>query len=190
MEVYLIRHTSPKVEKGICYGQTDIPLLENFTQEAEKVIKNLPDQFDTIFTSPSSRCKELAKMLSGKELILDNRLMEMNFGDWEMKKWNDIDQSILNAWMADFVNIKATNGESIVELNNRVSEFMEELSAKDYKRVAIVSHAGVIRSILVGITEMPLSNAFKLTFDYGSVSKININRENCYKNVEFINKVN
>ena len=34
MEIYLIRHTKPKVGKGICYGQTDLEIDEtSFEQE-------------------------------------------------------------------------------------------------------------------------------------------------------------
>ena len=34
MEIYLIRHTSPLVEKGVCYGQADLALnLDLFETE-------------------------------------------------------------------------------------------------------------------------------------------------------------
>ena len=26
MEIYLVRHTTPNIKKGICYGQTDIDI--------------------------------------------------------------------------------------------------------------------------------------------------------------------
>ena len=36
MEVILIRHTSVDVPKGVCYGQTDVPLRDSFEEEASK----------------------------------------------------------------------------------------------------------------------------------------------------------
>ena len=38
-----------------------------------------------IFSSSLKRCKKLASQLS-KDFIIDSRLKELNFGDWEMKK--------------------------------------------------------------------------------------------------------
>lgn len=35
MKIYLIRHTTPHIEKGICYGQTDLDVAETFNNEAE-----------------------------------------------------------------------------------------------------------------------------------------------------------
>jgi len=44
-EIYLIRHTTPKVEKGICYGQTDLNLADTFEQEKERILKIIPKIF-------------------------------------------------------------------------------------------------------------------------------------------------
>ena len=52
-----------------------------------------------------------------------DRLMEMNFGDWEMKNWNDIPPEQLNPWMEDFVNIRASNGESFIDYMNESKPF-------------------------------------------------------------------
>jgi hypothetical protein len=104
MEVYLIRHTTPKVDKGICYGQSDISCTDSFMEEAARIIKNLPERFDAVYSSPLIRCSCLAENLAKPDSILiDSRLMEVNFGLWEMKKWDDIDKSLLDVWMKDFV---------------------------------------------------------------------------------------
>ena len=60
MEIYLIRHTAPDIEKGICYGQTDLELAHTFSVEAREVLKQLPNQFDAVYTSPLKRYKQLA----------------------------------------------------------------------------------------------------------------------------------
>ena len=41
MEIYLVRHTTPAIEKGVCYGQTDLNVAETFEEEVELVLKNL-----------------------------------------------------------------------------------------------------------------------------------------------------
>ncbi|HSD14044.1 MAG TPA: histidine phosphatase family protein, partial [Flavobacterium sp.] len=103
----------------------------------------------------------------------DARLMEMNFGNWEMKKWDDINPEELNPWMKDYVHIKVPNGESFTELYNRVVDFAETAFHSDVKKpIVVVSHAGVIRSFLCKINNLPLKEAFQNKVEFGSVVKI------------------
>jgi alpha-ribazole phosphatase len=103
----------------------------------------------------------------------DKRLMEMNFGDWEMKNWNNIPQEQLNPWMEDFVNIKVSNGESFVELHERTGDFLsEKKSNKIIHPIIIVAHAGIIRSFLCHHSSLPLKDAFQNKVDFGEVIRI------------------
>lgn len=185
MDVILIRHTTPRVEKGICYGQTDLELADTFMQELEVLKDKLPKQCDIIYSSPLKRCKELANQL-GEGVRTDNRLMEMDFGNWEMKLWNDIPQDELNPWMADFVNVGVPGGESFQEMIARVDEFLAEMLARDHKRILIVSHAGVIRAALGFFLGIPPENVFRLNIDYGGVSEVSVKRGMYH--VKYINR--
>jgi len=111
VEIYLIRHTSPAVEKGICYGQTDIGLSTDFESCATKIIHSLPSDISAIYSSPSKRCTLLADLLPfSLKVKIDLNLLELNFGDWEMKKWDDI--SPQEPWFSDYINTKVPGGES------------------------------------------------------------------------------
>ena len=190
MQINLIRHTTPDIAKGTCYGQSDIPLLDSFQQEYMSLIKHLPEKVDVVYSSPLKRCTQLAKQLkSVGGVIEDKRLMEMNFGDWEMKNWDAIEHKSLNKWMQDFVNVKVPNGENFLELHARVNHFVDELVKQEHKTVAIVTHAGVIRSVIARVLEIPLNNAFKIPVNYASVTRLNIAGDNCFSNLEFLNKV-
>jgi alpha-ribazole phosphatase len=192
MEIYLIRHTSPDpgFSKGICYGQSDIPLAETFHSETVKLLNHFPESFAAVYSSPMGRCFTLAELIRSKQqVITDKRLLEMNFGDWETKKWDEIDQGLLNEWMKDFVNTSVPNGENFLGLNDRVSGFMNDLAKMNYEKVAIVTHAGVIRSVLCQVLEIPLRNAFKIPVDYGSISKITIDEKSCFQSIKYINKI-
>jgi len=191
MEVYLIRHTTPHSDfsKGNCYGQSDIPLAETFYTEIDKLLTHLPESFDVVYSSPRNRCYKLAQFINAKQLIItDKRLLEMNFGDWEMQKWDEINQESLNEWMKDFVNVQVPNGENFIDLNNRVNHFIDELTKKNYERVAIVTHAGVIRSCIIRVLEIPLRNAFKIPVDYSSITKIDFGADNCSDSLKILNK--
>ncbi|MFH0702917.1 MAG: alpha-ribazole phosphatase [bacterium] len=175
MEIYLIRHTSPNIEKGICYGQSNIDLSTDFEKEFEVINKNLQNIEDLFFySSPLKRCSALAKYLSKSSFISDKRLMEINFGDWELKNWDSINKKDFQLWVDDFVSVSCPNGESFNDLYLRSINFFEELIKKNHKKVAIITHAGVMRSIISYILEIPLKKSVLLKIDYGSILKIRI----------------
>lgn len=172
MEVYLVRHTETVCEKGICYGQADVGLLEPFMEQFEIIKKQIPEDA-LIYSSPLQRCTVLADYLSDANYQTDSRLMEMNFGDWEMQNWDAIPQKEINPWMNDFVNVKVPSGESFTELYTRVVDFTEIAFQSDRtKPIVLVTHAGVIRSILCKISDLSLKDAFQNKVDFGQVIKI------------------
>lgn len=174
MEIYLIRHTTPEIEKGICYGQTDIPLANSFENEIEEILKKHSFHSDEfiVYSSPLQRCKLLAETLFDATIHYDKRLMELNFGDWELQKWDDINKIHLNRWMKDFVNVSCPNGESYVNLYDRVLQFIQSLHSEPTKKIAIVTHAGVIRAFLVAYNNTDLKDSFIYNVGYGEVSII------------------
>ncbi|MCO6498893.1 MAG: alpha-ribazole phosphatase [Vicingus serpentipes] len=176
MEIYLIRHTTPQIEKGICYGQTDILVSNSFKEECQIIGLKLREILnDTpIYCSPLSRCYGLAKELSNIQPIIDDRLMEMNFGDWELKPWHKIEKKSLNKWMKDFINVPCPNGESYQTLHCRVSEFIKELKQTKLEKVIIITHGGVIRSILSYIQQSPLEESFETEVNYSSIFKLKL----------------
>ncbi len=193
MEIYLIRHTPVNVKEGIFYGQSDVDPSNTFEKEAEEIKTKLNPQKNMIFySSPLKRCLLLAKKLSPTDPIIDPQLKELNFGGWELKRWDEVDQVLLKKWMDDFVHVNPPNGgESYLDLYKRISEFFLELIKEKQEQIVIVAHAGVIRSIIALVLEMPLNNLFSLEIDYSSISKIivNFDKENkpFYK-IKFMNK--
>lgn len=185
MEIYLIRHTTPQVEKGICYGQTDLALANTFSAELERLKAHLPDSFDLVYTSPLKRCAQLAHTLSG-ETLSDVRLKEMDFGDWEMRPWGDIPSEILNPWMQDFVNIPVPGGESFGQLIERVNAVWQEISHQTVERVLVVTHGGVIRSVLGAVLAMDPKHFFSMEIDYGGVSLVKGNGD--FFKVKYFNR--
>lgn len=69
MEIYLIRHTTPAIKKGLIYGRMDVPLAASFDQEKEVILKQLPSRLDAIYSSPSKRCCALADTLSARYMF-------------------------------------------------------------------------------------------------------------------------
>ena len=175
MEIILVRHTTPNIEKGICYGQADIGVTDTFLEEIQPILKEVivNDSETVYYSSPLQRCKLLAEKLSDT-VIFDDRLKELDFGDWELQKWDDINKTELDVWMQDFVNVAATNGESYIDLHARSVKFLEEIKTLNKKRVVIVTHAGIIRSLCSYINKSALENSFDLKLNYGHIIKFTL----------------
>lgn len=173
MDVYLIRHTMVAVETGICYGQTDVPLASSFEAECEEVRTKLPQVHEmTVYSSPLQRCRMLAEQLYPGPVRIDDRLLEMHFGFWEGQSWDDIGDAQLREWMDDFVHQRCLGGESFRDLFDRVVAFWHDLESQNSTDTLIVTHGGVIRSLLAYLLGIPLENVMRLIIDFGSVTKI------------------
>lgn len=181
-----------KLDNKVCYGQSDIDLADTFESEIDDLKKKIAISPQMVFySSPLKRCFLLAKKLSQSDPIIDKRLIEISFGDWELKKWDSINKAEFQNWLDDFIFKKCPNGESYFDLFNRARDFFKEVVKKEHKKVVIITHSGVIRSIFSYILKISLKNSFIIQIDYGGVSKININHSKDIElliNIEYINK--
>jgi alpha-ribazole phosphatase len=174
----------------MCYGRTDLPLVSDFQKEFVKIFSKLKAPINRIYSSPSRRCKELAEFLSkesNQTVEYSDLLMELNFGSWEGKLWNEIPRTESDYWMKDFVNQRTPNGESYLDLSKRISDFLDGIlkTIPSNSKIGIVTHAGAIRSFLCQLASIPLESGFRFDLDYGSVSKISIDKNG----TEFFSKV-
>lgn len=171
--IYLIRHTTPLIEKGMCYGQTDIAVTDTFHEEAEAIKPLIPGAIELVYSSPLLRCTLLAEHLFPNHTItLEKNLMEIHCGEWEMQHWDSIPGEVIDPWMKDFVNMPFPGGENYIQLHQRVTSCFEKIASLQ-KPVAIVAHGGVLRSILSHITDTPLKESFgAFGLSYGCVVKL------------------
>jgi len=189
MIIYLIRHTKPDIPANTCYGQSDIGVIDSsFQHEVKRMKAMLPvSKWGTIYTSPLKRCFCLAKELSRAtcKIRVDERLKELNFGKWELKRWDEIDDIEMIEWGQDFIDKSPPEGESFAQLYKRTTSFWKELIAKRHQMAAVFTHGGIIKALLSHILEMPLKNSFSFQLNYGEILKIETNEHNMYQ-VEFL----
>ena len=103
MQCYLIRHTTPKVAIGVCYGQLDLDVTDSFSQEAQAVLAKFKGDHPAVcYSSPLQRCAKLAETLPFGRPQHDERLKELNFGAWEGQVWDDIPRHEIDHWWSDF----------------------------------------------------------------------------------------
>ena len=181
MKIVLVRHTSVDVSKEVCYGYTDVPLKETFEEEATVVGRNLEAMgiaFDAVFCSPLSRCRKLAAFC-GYSAVDDSRLMELNFGDFEMMTFDDIYKDPRSkSFYEDFFNNRVPNGESFGDQLQRVRSFLEQLKsgslAPGAENVLLFTHGGVLlcAQIVAGVVKR--DEAFDKLTPYGGIVTITI----------------
>ncbi len=175
MEVYLIRHTSVDVPQGTCYGFSDVPLKSSFQREAAATRLRLNGlHFDCVYTSPLSRAARLAAFCGHPDALRDDRLKEMNMGEWEMQRFDDITDKRLQAWYDDYLNLPATGGESFRHLYARVSAFLDELRQQPFRRVAVFAHGGVLICARAYAGELSPELGFNDLTPYGGVVSISL----------------
>jgi len=177
MEIYLVRHTTPQIEAGVCYGQTDLDVADSFAQECEVLYEKLRHLTEAaVYSSPLKRCSQLAAAVTARlafaSAVHDHRLMELHFGEWELKRWDDIPRGLIDVWAQEHVMQAPPQGESYHALHLRARDFLEEVSANKHAAAVIFTHAGVIRALLAEVLNLPLMHAFKLQIGYGSVTKL------------------
>lgn len=175
MQIVFVRHTSVDVPRGTCYGQTDVPLAPSFPEEAASTRDRLAayKHFDAVYSSPLSRAVRLANFCGYDAPTLDNRLKEMNMGDWEMKKYDEIDDPNLAKWYADYMHERTTGGESFPDLYQRVASFLDELLSSNYQRVVVFAHAGVLMAAGIYAKCFTETDCFEHQTPYGGVMEIN-----------------
>lgn len=174
MEFYLVRHTRVAVPRGTFYGHTDVELGGNLEEDFNRINRRLPKDGFVIYSSPSRRCMTLAEKFPETQIVADKRLMELNFGDWEMKTMEELQSREFDHWFQNFVDVACPNGESFRELYNRSVAAFDDICKKKQPKNVIIAHGGVVRALLSHILEFPLKNAFSLYIAFGSVTKIRI----------------
>ena len=150
-ELVLIRHgeTAWNQQKRL-QGRADVPL----TAAARTALarRRLPPRFRGAawFASPLSRAVETAGLLGADGLIIEPRLIEMDFGAWEGHRLAELRADADGEMTANEhrgLDLRPPGGESPRQVQDRLRPWFAERAAEGGLNVA-VSHKGVIRAVL------------------------------------------
>ena len=183
MKLFFLRHTSLNVDIDVFYGQTDLDVSDRFEQEVKLIQKKIKNfNIDTnsikVYSSPLKRCIKLTNKLT-ENYIIDERIKEMNLGDWEMKKMSSISNKEKLDWENNLLSFKIPNGESNNEFLKRLKSFLEDIF-KLNEDALIVCHAGSINGMLSLLTKEPFDKMVKNYWElikHGSLSLIELKNE-------------
>lgn len=164
--LYLIRHGETDWNaRRLLQGRRDIPL--NAVGQGQAVVSGtclkwlLPDATTVDFiASPLGRTRQTMEIirqqlgLDAADYRTDERLVEINFGEWEGLDWQQIAErqpERYQARQADPLNFIPTDGENYPHVFERVGSLLNSLQ----RDTVLVAHAGVLRSCLALLTDLP-----------------------------------
>lgn len=157
MKVWITRHGQTDLnKKQLMQGVYDEPLNETGIAQAEETRKKIGDmKFDAVYCSPLKRAKKTAMIIGGvseEELIVDPRIIEINFGKYEKKSYKKLGPFMTLYWMLPEIIPAPKTVEPVSSMVKRSRSFIEDLKKEDYENVLVVCHGGIIRA-LCGVLE-------------------------------------
>ena len=163
MKIYIVRHGETALNaKAVMQGRLDEPLNENgralaaLTGQAMKGFR-----FACCISSPLNRAIETAEIIlreSGNDIpiSLDDRILELDFGDLEGKKLSEMGEEGTLFYTDPFHFAGFPNGETIPDVCKRTQEFLKELVAKDDGKTYLIStHGCAMRAMVNYLSEDP-----------------------------------
>jgi alpha-ribazole phosphatase len=180
MDLTIVRHSiSTDNHGGLVSGAgSNVDLSAEGVAYAEAVSQAYDwQQFDQIFCSPMVRAKHTAKILVGDEAPIkyDERLSEMNFGDWE-----GVSEELIHAqhpevfdhmgMFNDKYSDYAPNSESYRDLVARVTAFLDDLKTNYADQsILVICHGMTTRAFFASLFEQDIAK-------FGTISNVSLNQ--------------
>jgi len=179
-ELILVRHGQP-VLKDAFLGRTDSPLTDDGWHQLRGAFEKI-HHVDHLVSSTLARCAEFAKEVAEKRgwpLELLPGWQEYDFGEWDGLTFDELSKAypgLIKRYFDDPANINPPQGESLLAFSTRVEGAVEDLLQRYRgKRVAVICHSGVIRTVVAWCLKLDYSSALhihRLAIEYGSVTRI------------------
>ncbi len=177
LEIILVRHGETDWNREMrIMGRKPIPLNAEGRKQARamgKFLKSVP--IDRVFASPIRRARETADLVvRGRplEVVDEESLAEIHYGDWVGKLFSEVrgTEAFETYWKVPS-EAQAPGGEPMSSVRERAISFVERLRSEHPEgRALLVSHADVIKVILIHYLGVELNELHKLRVDNGSLS--------------------
>jgi broad specificity phosphatase PhoE len=184
LELLLIRHgqTDWNAQQKVM-GRQPIPLNETGMGQAKALAEYLgKTKLSHIITSPVLRAKQTSEMIAGcqDEVVIEesDALAEIDYGDWINLSFDDLARDhgeLLKKYRLDPGDLVLPGGESMKDVAVRVGGLLMDVMERfDEGRVALVSHADVIKIALLDLLELDLHTLKRLSVDNCALLSVRI----------------
>jgi len=175
----LIRHgeTQYSAEKRYC-GFQDVPLTENGRAQSRLIGRRLKHTtIDAIYSSDLKRCAETANIAFwGKHIFIRKALREIDFGTLAGLRYNDLSKefpAFYKLWAEHPEELEMPEGERLADFASRIELAFSEIAQKNRnKTVAVVTHGGPIRIMLLKLLGESLDKMWEIEQDVAAINEI------------------
>ena len=187
-QIDLLRHGEHVLGHAVC-GVTDPELSDKgwnqLTIQIESLVgrakQNQDKQWDICISSPRSRCAKFARHISHNlniEFSINETLSEVDFGQWEGLTGAQIEADYPGQWQQwlDNPDLPAPHGgEAHGMFQQRIQQAWLQL-IKEYqgKRILLLSHSGVIRTILASVLSLDTAGLFRFNIPHACHSRVSV----------------
>lgn len=170
-DILMIRHGRTDANaSGLLAGRADVSLSDDGRLQAAAIGRRLADRApDIVVSSPLARCVDTAAAIGG-EVVIDERFVELDYGDWDLMPIADIGADAWEAWRED-LNLRPPGGETLNELGERVRAGLAEWSAVG-GRIAIVSHVSPIKAAVCWALGVSDALSWNMFVEPASISRL------------------
>lgn len=156
--LYIIRHGQTQLNKTFALqGRSDLPLNEEGCRQAQEAGRWFEEQgivFDRVYSSPLQRAVKTAQLCAENvPVILDERLIEMDYGPYEGADLKTPPPEI-QEFFRDFAHNPAPEGmEQLSSVVNRLGELLQEIREEaQEKNILLSTHAIAMKGALEYLT--------------------------------------
>jgi broad specificity phosphatase PhoE len=169
--LYLVRHGRTEANAGArLQGRLDLPIDEVGRSQAA-ALPSVVCNVDRLICSPSLRARQTAEVF-GVEPEIDDRWLEMDYGDFDGMPLADLARAEWNRWIDD-PDFRPPNGESLREMGMRVYSACDELLDDARERdVVVVTHATPVKAAMAWALGVDVGITWRSHVDQASVTKI------------------
>lgn len=178
--VTVLRHGEVAGRTHIFRGTLDEPLSPQGKVQMQQAVARCPvNTFDTVATSPLKRCHEFAATYAAQQRLPLQVLppfSEFAFGDWEGLAPEEAAARHpveFRAFHATHGEHAPPNGESLAQFRARISQGWHEwLARDDGQNRLLVTHAGVMRALLMELFGLTPAQAFQVALPEAACLRI------------------
>ncbi|WP_433966827.1 histidine phosphatase family protein [Tunturiibacter gelidiferens] len=175
-EILFVRHAETDMAGTYC-GHSDPEVNARGREQISELINKLRDEdIDVVYTSDLRRASSTANAIAeafGVKCHARRALREISFGRWEGLSWKEIEQRdavFARRWIAQHPMLAAPDGEAFRHFEQRVLNEVEFLSTKAAEQsIAVVTHAGVLRTVLCSLNNCNQADAWRQTKTYCAI---------------------
>ena len=172
--ILFVRHgeTAPN-RKGLLLGRSDPPLTDRGREQADELAQRLAAlEPRAVLSSPLGRAQATAAPIAaaaGHAVEVDDRLVEIDYGEWDGQPLADLTAEVVSRWRAD-ADFAPPGGESLRMVGGRVAGFCEERLGRDV--VVAVSHVSPIKAAVTWALGVGDELAWRMRLDVASITRI------------------